>query len=284
MTDSRLRSVLVYRLEGAATNHTPTFGIDDDDEGAASMEMGNINRITDATLLSLLDYAKEYESTGGATTDLYGARSGGSAEAVRSVIIGDPPPRGDAGIGSCRVVDSDTHRVVYGADAKGICYVVIAGAKYSTRAAMLLVADLSEKFSAEFGSRAATAKSGSLSKAAAKLMKATCKKFEDPEAVDKTAEVLGKVEEVRGTMAENIAKVLENSEKMEGLVEQTEVLSEQANEFRKKSTQLKKVMCWKDFKMTIMVSLAVVVLLLIVLMPLIGKGSSKDDTTSDEGN
>mmetsp|Transcript_9811 Transcript_9811/g.21856 ORF Transcript_9811/g.21856 Transcript_9811/m.21856 type:complete len:136 (+) Transcript_9811:135-542(+) len=135
MTDSRLRCALVYRLEGInkPPTSTATFGIDDDDVGVRALEMGTVSSaITDAVILAKFDYAKDYELSGGSasTTELYGGRDKGFAEAVQQVILGDPPTMpslaggGEANLGACKVVNSEAHKVVYGANGDGLCKVI----------------------------------------------------------------------------------------------------------------------------------------------------------------
>jgi hypothetical protein len=97
MADTKLRCALVYRLEAGNT----------------------VN-------LAKYDHAAQYESHGGAPaeeTTLYGGRDKSYAEAVASVIENDPPSGlSEAGtIGGFKVVQSDQHQVVYGADADAIC-------------------------------------------------------------------------------------------------------------------------------------------------------------------
>jgi len=96
MTDNKLRCALAYRLESA----------------------GN------PTILAKYDHASQYETHGGSPeASLYGGRDGKYADAV-AIVIGNDPPGGlaEAGqIGGFKVVQSDQHQVVYGADSDGIC-------------------------------------------------------------------------------------------------------------------------------------------------------------------
>jgi hypothetical protein len=75
-------------------------------------------------LLAKYDHAAQYESHGGANAgDLYGGRDKSYADAVAAVIENDPPSGlAESGtIGGFKVVQSDQHQVVYGADADRIC-------------------------------------------------------------------------------------------------------------------------------------------------------------------
>ena len=80
-------------------------------------------------------------------------------------------------------------------------------------------------------------------------------------------------------MQGNIAAMLVNSEQAEGLAAQSEQLNEQANVFKKKSTQLKKNMWWKNLKLTILLVLLVVGILAVILVPLIlrARKAAKND-------
>jgi hypothetical protein len=101
MSDKKLRCALAYRLDPSST-----------------------------VLLAKYDHAAQYESHGGAgSSDLYGGRDKSYADAVAAVIENDPPSGlAESGtIGGFKVVQSDQHQVVYGADADRICAYRILG-------------------------------------------------------------------------------------------------------------------------------------------------------------
>jgi hypothetical protein len=94
MSDIKLRCALVYRLGGGKT-----------------------------VCVAKYDHAGQYETHGGADSSLYGGRDQSYAEAVAGVISGDPPGglSQSGTLGGFKVVQSDQHQVVYGADTDGIC-------------------------------------------------------------------------------------------------------------------------------------------------------------------
>jgi hypothetical protein len=94
MSDTKLRCALAYRLSDKAP-----------------------------VLLAKYDHASQYETHGGAGGELYGGKDKAYAEAVGKVIENDPPAglTESGAIGGFKVVQSDQHQVVYGADADGIC-------------------------------------------------------------------------------------------------------------------------------------------------------------------
>jgi hypothetical protein len=93
-SDQKLRCALVYRLDSGST-----------------------------VVLAKYDHAAQYETHGGSASDLYGGRDKSYADAVAAVIENDPPSGlAESGtIGGFKVVQSDQHQVVYGADADRIC-------------------------------------------------------------------------------------------------------------------------------------------------------------------
>jgi hypothetical protein len=94
MSDNKLRCALVYRLGGGK-----------------------------AVCVAKYDHAGQYETHGGADSSLYGGRDQSYAEAVAGVVTGDPPGglSQSGTLGGFKVVQSDQHQVVYGADTDGIC-------------------------------------------------------------------------------------------------------------------------------------------------------------------
>eukprot|EP00934_Nitzschia_sp_Nitz4_P007723 Nitzschia sp. Nitz4//scaffold150_size53981//43658//44517//NITZ4_006685-RA/size53981-processed-gene-0.19-mRNA-1//1//CDS//3329537095//7713//frame0 len=248
MSDNKLRGALVFRLDG---NGTPTC-------------------------VAKYDHGGQYETHGGADSSLYGSRDKSYADAVAGVVQNDPPTGlTQAGqIGGFKVVQSDVHQVTYGADLDGLCCAVITGTQYQSRVAIQMLQELYKDFTAKYGDAAKTAAENSLSKKAKTLLTDVCKKYEDPSKVDKTSKVLGQVDAVKGQMQSNIANMLKNTEKAESLAEKSDQLNEQASVFKKRSTDLKKQMQWKNLKMTLILGGVILVILLAVLVPVIKKAKA----------
>jgi vesicle-associated membrane protein 7 len=273
MADQKLRCALVYRLEAGKT----------------------VN-------LAKYDHASQYESHGGAAADetsLYGGKDKSYAEAVAKVIANDPPSGlSEAGtIGGFKVVQSDQHQVVYGADSDGICtYLVdfsrsvdksilvltlvfqslagmgvITGLGYPSRVAIQMLQELYKQFMDGFKGDCKTAAEGSLTKKGKKVLTDCCTKYDDLSKMDKAASLLGKVDGVKATMQTNIANMLKNTEQADSLAEKSDQLNEQASVFKKKSGDLRKQMAWKNMKMTLILGGIIVVILIVILAPLISK-------------
>lgn len=276
MTDNHLRCALAYRIE-LSGDSSRKFGESGDEESGVAMSDLSLSSAT-AVLLAKYDHASQYES-GGAEGSLYGGRDKSYADAIALVIGNDPPSANGDGIGGFKVVQSEIHQVVYGVDREGLCLAVITGLKYPSRIAIQMLMELYEAFTNKFGLQFKSATPNSLTKKSKPLLSDACKKYDDLNNVDKSANLLAKVEEVKVSMQDNIAAMLVNSEQAEGLAAQSEQLNEQANVFKKKSTQLKKSMWWKNLKMTIILVVLVVGILAVILVPLImrARNAAKDD-------
>jgi len=247
MTDNKLRCALIYRLD---------------------VEGGN------TVCVAKYDYAGQYETHGGAQSSLYGGKDNAYSDAVSQVISNDRPSgisQPDA-LGGFKFVQSDEHQVVYGADGGGLCCAVVTGKNYPSRVAIAMLQEMYDKFNEKYGDAAKTAAENSLSKKAKSIMKESCEKYSDPSSVDKTQKVLQQVEAVKGEMQDNIASLLKNTEMAEDMAVKSDQLNEQASVFKKRSTDLKKQMQWKNLKMTIILSCVVVAIILAITLPLVLKG------------
>mmetsp|Transcript_21886 Transcript_21886/g.52073 ORF Transcript_21886/g.52073 Transcript_21886/m.52073 type:complete len:252 (+) Transcript_21886:87-842(+) len=251
MSDNKLRCALVFRIESG----------------------GN------AVCIAKYDHAGQYETHGGADSSLYGGRDKSYAEAVGGVVSNDPPSglAQSSTLGGFKVVQSDQHQIVYGADMDGLCCATITGTQYPSRVAIAMLQDLYKDFSSKYGDAAKTAAENSLSKKAKSILQDVCKKYEDPSSVDKTQKILGQVDAVKGQMQDNIASMLKNTEKAEDMAAKSEQLNEQASVFKKRSTDLKKQMQWKNLKMTLILGGLLLLIVLAITIPLVKKAKKLAD-------
>ena len=95
MSDNKLRCALIYRIGSGG----------------------------DAVCVAKFDYAGQYETHGGAESSLYGGKDKSYAAAVAGVVSNDPPSglSQPGTLGGFKVVQSDQHQIVYGADVDGLC-------------------------------------------------------------------------------------------------------------------------------------------------------------------
>ena len=257
MADNKLRCALAFRVE---ITSSAVGGDDFDSEG-------NTTTGSKLILLAKYDHLLQYEAN--PTCDaLYVGRDKHYADAVMLVISKDPP-KPAVSFGGFKVVQSEIHQVVYGADSEGLCMAVITGHKYPSHVAIQMLAEQHQQFKEKFGIQVQSATTDSITCNAKTLFSTLCKRYEDPAKVDKASALLENVNLVKSKMQSNIATMLANQEKAEGIAELSEQLNEQAKVFKRLSTNLKNKMRWKDMKMTIIIALVVIGIMILIFAPFI---------------
>ena len=116
MSDNKLRCILVYRLDASKTASSSESG-----DGIA---LSNLSHAPGGpvTLLAKYDHASDYDSHAG-SGGLYGDKEKDYASAV-GMVVGKEPPGSvseEGIIGGFKIVESDMHQVVFGADSDGLC-------------------------------------------------------------------------------------------------------------------------------------------------------------------
>lgn len=109
------------------------------------------------------------------------------------------------------------------------------------------------------------------------LKAAVSEKYKDPSKAHKTSKILGQVDAVKRQMQASIATIatmLKNTEKAESLNEKSNQLNEQASVFKKRSTDLKKTMRWKNLKMTLLLAGICIAIACAIIIPLVSKAKS----------
>lgn len=146
---------------------------------------------------------------------------------------------------------------------------VITGLGYPSRVAIQMLQEFYKEFNGKFGEEAKTASTDVFTKKAKSMMKDICTKYDDLNKVDKTSSIMNKVDQAKSSMQSNIANMLKNTEQADALASKSDQLNEQASVFKKRSTDLRKQMAWKDLKMTLLLGGIIVVILLIIIVPLV---------------
>jgi len=247
MTDTKILCALIYRLDNNG-----------DIEGGCAVP----------TCVAKFDYAGQH--------DVFGNRIDKSfyTDLVEDTIMNDPPASDhieQGTIGGFQVVQSAEYQIVYGADIDGLCCVTITGQGYPSRLLISMLEDLytNVHFSIKYGDKTFSKKSHV--KRIRNILRDSCQKYADPASVDKTTHVLEQVDLVKGKMQDNITNIIQNTETAEDMAIKSDQLNEQASVFKKKSTDLRKQMQWKNLKMTIIFGAFIVLIILAVTIPLVRK-------------
>eukprot|EP01106_Pelomyxa_sp_JSP_P011912 TRINITY_DN3177_c0_g1_i1.p1 TRINITY_DN3177_c0_g1~~TRINITY_DN3177_c0_g1_i1.p1 ORF type:complete len:282 (-),score=94.58 TRINITY_DN3177_c0_g1_i1:153-908(-) len=152
--------------------------------------------------------------------------------------------------------------------SKGFVFLALADLDYGYRLPFLFLEDIQSRFMGTY-SQALTAETLDMQQfeSFVRILKEQMDNFTNrPHEVDKLTAARAEVETVKQMCTKNIDKVLERGDRIEALVEVTSQLESSSQSFRKKSTQLKRRMCRKNFKWTIItvVCIALIIAVLVV--------------------
>jgi len=143
----------------------------------------------------------------------------------------------------------------------GLTYMCMADDSFNRRIPFAFLQDIKERFLTTYGQeRPFTALPYGINEFSKTIAKQMEYYSTNPNA-DRIKQVHGEIEQVKDVMVHNIERVLERGERIELLVDKTDNLNQQAFAFKKRSTQLKRSMWWKNTKLMIIL---VAVLLLVI--------------------
>ena len=94
-------------------------------------------------------------------------------------------------------------------------------------------------------------------------------RFNDLNSIDKIAGVQAKVTAVTGVMQKNIEAAMRNTDRIEDIDDKAVVLAEGASRFNKASQQLKRSMRCRYWKMMLLFTVLIVIILVAIIVPLV---------------
>jgi len=118
--------------------------------------------------------------------------------------------------------------------------------------------DIKVRFKERFQTRYDKVTASECYESFAVVLRARMEYYSKDPAVDKVGHVQKQVDEVKGIMAENVDIMLQRGERLELLVTKTEDLATEAHTFKKRATELKNKMWWRNCKMMLVIALPVI--------------------------
>lgn len=91
------------------------------------------------------------------------------------------------------------------------------------------------------------------------------------------------VMEAQEIMAQNIQKMTENLDQAEGIADKTEEMVDKANTFKKQSKSMKKNMCWRKWKLKIIIFSIIALVIIIILAIILASVLPSLPDTEEEG-
>eukprot|EP00030_Apusomonadida_sp_AF-17_P000774 a176328_409.p1 GENE.a176328_409~~a176328_409.p1 ORF type:complete len:237 (-),score=97.20 a176328_409:78-749(-) len=161
--------------------------------------------------------------------------------------------------------------------SSGLLFLAMSTEDTKVRLGFGLLVDLQNRFEAKFRSASQwqNAAAFELNSSFQRELQDRVTFFNNDPAADKLASVQAQIADVKGIMVENIEKVLQRGERIELLVEKTDTLNAQAATFKKKSTQLKRAMWWKNMRLWLIIGLVAAIALWFLLSLICGFDFSK---------
>lgn len=102
-----------------------------------------------------------------------------------------------------------------------------------------------------------------------------CRKYDNPEEVDKLTKVQQKIESVKTVMQNNIDIAMQNCVKLEEMEKQTDELQHLAGVFKISSVQLKNKLWWKNMRMRIIIGVIVLIIIGIIVGVVVAMSQNK---------
>eukprot|EP01120_Amphizonella_sp_Union-15-10_P014660 TRINITY_DN719_c0_g4_i1.p1 TRINITY_DN719_c0_g4~~TRINITY_DN719_c0_g4_i1.p1 ORF type:complete len:281 (-),score=41.67 TRINITY_DN719_c0_g4_i1:125-967(-) len=147
----------------------------------------------------------------------------------------------------------------------GIIFLCMADEAFGRRIPFAFLEDIKNRFFSMFDQKGKTAGAYAMNAAFSRELENQMVYYSNNENADRIRRVHKKIDEVKDIMVTNIEKVLERGEKIEILVDKTEELNRESLNFKKKSTQLKRAMWWKNVKLMIAIGLIIIVVIYIIV-------------------
>jgi len=151
----------------------------------------------------------------------------------------------------------------------GLTYICMTDQEMKLRVPYAFLYDINNRFKSTYREKVSTATSLAMNDTFSRVIRDRIEFFSNDRNADKISKVKGEIEDAKTIMVKNIDKVLERGEKIEMLVSKTEDLNQQSQTFKKKSTQLKRKMCWQNTRLCcilIIVVTAIVLALVLLFM------------------
>lgn len=148
----------------------------------------------------------------------------------------------------------------------GLVYLVMSDQEFSRGLAFQYLTDIKQRFQQQYGERAKTAIAFAFNADFSHVLQSQMERTNTNATDPKIAAIKGQLAEVKDNMVSNIDKVLERGEKIELLVDKSEGLEQHALKFQRASKGLKRHMCLKNAKWTVIIIIIIALIILFICM------------------
>jgi len=142
----------------------------------------------------------------------------------------------------------------------GLTFLCMADEEFGRRLPFSFLEDVKNRFKATYADRGKTALAYGMNADFSRVLQNQMDYYSNNPNADRINRVRNEIDEVKTVMVQNIEKVLERGERIELLVDRTENLNHTAFQFKKKATQVKRRMWWKNAKVMIILIFVLLVI------------------------
>ena len=96
-------------------------------------------------------------------------------------------------------------------------------------------------------------------------LKEIIEKYQEREKVDKIGEIQNEVNELKVDVKKNIDKMVQNVEDVEKLQQKSNELKDASQEYQNNANEIRKITCWENVKLWIIITVIVLVILGVIL-------------------
>jgi len=147
----------------------------------------------------------------------------------------------------------------------GLVFLCMADEAFGRRIPFAFLDDIKNRFFSTYGNRGKTALAYAMNADFARILETQMAYYSNNANADKIRKVHQKIDEVKDIMVTNNERVLERGERIELLVDKTEELNKESLNFKKKSTQLKRAMWWKNVKLMVILGIIILVIIYVIV-------------------
>jgi len=151
----------------------------------------------------------------------------------------------------------------------GLIFLCMADEAMARRIPFDFLLDIKKRWTSQYGDAGRTAMPYGMNEEFSKVLSRQMEFFSNDKN-DKLTQIKDDMDSTRKVMVENIDRMLERGEKIELLVDKTDNLSMQAQTFKKKSTNLKRVMCMQNLKLWLIIIFVVLLVIYFITASVCG--------------
>lgn len=100
----------------------------------------------------------------------------------------------------------------------------------------------------------------------------------------KISDINNDIDDIKIEMKGNVRSLIQSKEKADELQQRSEQIKDGADLFAKNASEVKKIECWKNWKLIIIIALIIIGILLVIIIPIVVTNKNSDSSSSSNTN